>query len=1124
MKKIGIVIGVAGVIIALPILIAMLPAIVSSDTIRPHVLQIVNQRIPGQLQVETWSLRWFGRIQIKGIAYNDRQNNLSARIADLNTSSGLFDLISRSDNLGTVEVVEPHLTYYVTPQPKPLESKNGIPAPQTPPAESQPDHAAGIPGIFGELKIVNGSITAVSEDGEDILIAKNLKADLSAPSPDDPLTYQFGVNSGDGSGRLTAEGNLSFAPGHPRVVHRTKSDSKLIIDSWPIEEILKTFDSGSLLPAVIGRLNANLSLNGKADERLLLIGDLSIPKLEMHGGPFDSDTPVVGNISVKLEAAGTPEAVSVNDLTFISSLAGGSAKGTFGTGGNLRLSGRVDLDLAEISRQVPGTIELRKGTEITNGKMNLSAKLNMAGDYAAFEGSARIDRIQGIRKKKKVSWNKPITANAKGELRSGGMQLENLSLQSAFLNADGQGNLENMTVRLAADINAALKEFRKFIGLEKWDGSGNLKLNLDLKEKTKNISHATLSAGFKNFFLIRDGDRILPRQDIQVNLKTDVNIGQTPDATILNQPDLAIASSIASGKVNAARVTWNDAGGLPEASGLKLNTKLNLKQLSSVLRNLKTLTPDTSLSGESSIQSSGTLNKGQLELDLTTIEIRNFIYRKKKQMLKEKRLVLATKGNLDFNSRSVYLAPVDIKGQAGVLQIPELKIADWTDAQKDMRTQATADLNLATLTKSYGDFIQLPERTQISGSGKFNVDLDFSSPKTQHLKLQGQVSPFKLTSKTLPNISEKKVTIVAEVKRNPDGRHLTLENLKLNANALKLTADGRLDQSGRNKIFEARGSIAPDLRLVSEYLNKTVKTPIKIAGNRATPFSIKMVSKGEQWEDPLKHLNFEGGLYVDSIDAYGLSLTPKDVPIRLVNASANANLESPANGGSLALQPIIDMRREPYVLSFKKNIDILKEVKVTEGLIDGLLAVLHPLFKNAVMPEGILGLNLKNFNWPLSEKGKNKASFAGTLNLNDIRINSTPLLSQLLAVMGIKERELIINDQSIDFEGRKGRVSCTPLTLSAGEYKMSLKGSIGFDETIDFIARVPVTPRMVGKDAYRVLKGTTIRVPIGGTASKPRINQTALQSATSDLMQQVLQKNVEQGVQNLLNNLFKKKK
>ena len=1124
MKKIGIWIGIAGVVTALLILIAMLPAIVSSDTIRPHVLQLVNQRIPGQLQIETWSLHWFGKIQIKGIVYDDRQNNLRARIADLNTSSGLFDLVLGSDNLGTVEVVEPHVVYFVAAQAEPSESKDDKPASTPPLAESQEDERAGIPAIFGQLKIINGSITAVLSDGDEILVAKNFKVDLSAPGPEIPLTYQFDVNSGDGSGRMAGEGTFTLAPDDPLDIQRINSDSKIVIDRWELEEVLKLFGSGTMFPGAKGRLNANLALTGNPAQDLLLLGDLSIPELNMYGGPLGSDNPVVSDIAIKLEVGATPNAISINDLTFTSSLAAGSARGIFDSEKNQRLSASADLNLAEISRQVPGTIKLRQGTKITKGKMTLSAKLNVAGNSAAFEGNARIDRIQGIRRKKKISWNKPVTANAIGELRPDGMQLKNLTLRSAFLNAEGQGNLENMKLRLAADINAALKEFRKFIELEQWDGSGELKLALDLKDKSNNIRQAVIGADLKRFFLVRDGKRILPKQDIQVDLDTTLKIGQTLATTNLNQPKLMIESSIAKGKISTAHASWNSASGMPDISGLKLNAILNLKQLSSVLRNLQALTPDTSLEGESNIQSSGTLEKGQLNLGSTAIEIRNFIYRKKKQTIREKRLFLATKGNLDFNGRSAYLAPIDIKGQAGTVQIPELKIGDWADAQKDLRTLAKADLDLAKLIKTYGDFIPVPEKTQITGSGKFDLDLDFSDPKNQHLKLKGLVSPFKLTSKTLPNISERKVTIDADVKRSPDGQHLKLENLNVNANALKLSADGRLDQTGKNKILEAQGSIAPDLKLVSDYLNKTVKTPIKIAGNRATPFSIKLVSKGNRWEDPLKHLNFAGGLYVDSIDAYGLSLTPKDVPIRLVNASANANLESPANGGSLALQPIIDMRREPYVLSFKKNIDILKEVKVTQGLVDNLLAALHPLFKNAVLPEGILGLNLKNFNWPLSEKGKNKASFAGTLKLNGIRINSTPLLAQLLGIMGIKERELVLNDQFIDFEARNGRVTCTPLTLSAGEYEMTLNGSIGFDETIDFLARVPVTPKMVGKDAYRFLQGTTIRVPIGGTASTPRINQSAVTRATGDLMQQVLQKNVEQGVQNLFNNLFKKKK
>ncbi|MBT8366231.1 MAG: hypothetical protein KJP23_16145, partial [Deltaproteobacteria bacterium] len=135
---------------------------------------------------------------------------------------------------------------------------------------------------------------------------------------------------------------------------------------------------------------------------------------------------------------------------------------------------------------------------------------------------------------------------------------------------------------------------------------------------------------------------------------------------------------------------------------------------------------------------------------------------------------------------------------------------------------------------------------------------------------------------------------------------------------------------------------------------------------------------------------------------------------------------------------------------------------------------------------------------------------------------STPFLSQLLGMMGVSEREIIMNDQSVDFEARNGRVTWAPMILEVGGYPLKMHGSIGFDNTLDFTARVPVTPKMVGKDAYQYLKGTTIKVPIGGSVSKPKINQAAFQDATGDLMQQVLQKNVEQGVQDLFKNLFKK--
>lgn len=131
-------------------------------------------------------------------------------------------------------------------------------------------------------------------------------------------------------------------------------------------------------------------------------------------------------------------------------------------------------------------------------------------------------------------------------------------------------------------------------------------------------------------------------------------------------------------------------------------------------------------------------------------------------------------------------------------------------------------------------------------------------------------------------------------------------------------------------------------------------------------------------------------------------------------------------------------------------------------------------------------------------------------------------MAGLLNMMGISERQLSMADQDIDFEAEEGRIALSPMTLQAEGYQLKMHGSIGFDKTLDLIARIPITKNMVGGDAYQFLEGTTIKVPIRGTSSKPQVDQTAFQEATGDLMQQALRKNLEKGAQDLLKNLFKK--
>ncbi|MGD9151074.1 MAG: AsmA-like C-terminal region-containing protein, partial [Desulfobacterales bacterium] len=567
----------------------------------------------------------------------------------------------------------------------------------------------------------------------------------------------------------------------------------------------------------------------------------------------------------------------------------------------------------------------------------------------------------------------------------------------------------------------------------------------------------------------------------------------------------------------------NDSGKMPSVKNLNVDAKFNLQQISEVLRNFNILPATTRLAGNAHLQTNGTLDSQQLTLNSTHVDTRNFQYHKGENSIHEERLTLQTKGRLNFATRSAGLAPININGSAGTITIPRLTVNDWSNFQKDMKAQAQADLDLAKLFKAYGDFIELPEKTKVAGKGKVDLDVDFSSPTSQFLKVRADLSPFQLTSDTLPPIAEDRVKLIADLKRKPDGSVLTIENIQLNSTPLSLSAAGNLNQAGRRKKLDAAGSIKLDLKMLSPYLEKIAgPQQITITGKGNNPFQLKMVSGGQRWTDSLRQTDFSGAIHAESIDAFGLGISTTEIPIRVANESALAKLVAAANGGQIDLQPTLNLQKEPYMLTLPQDTHILKDVEITDAMAERLMSKIHPVFQGSVQADGRVDLYMQHFSWPLDNKFRDKTDFAGTLRLRGVRIKSTKMLTGILALMGVRGNEMDFEDLDIDFVARNGRIETSPIRLEIDGYPIALHGSVGFDRSLDYVAKIPITPKLVGDKAYTYLEGVTIDVPIRGDSSNPDIDQGTAQQASASLVEQALQKSLQKGVQNVLEQLLKK--
>ncbi|MGD9411455.1 MAG: AsmA-like C-terminal region-containing protein, partial [Desulfobacterales bacterium] len=209
-------------------------------------------------------------------------------------------------------------------------------------------------------------------------------------------------------------------------------------------------------------------------------------------------------------------------------------------------------------------------------------------------------------------------------------------------------------------------------------------------------------------------------------------------------------------------------------------------------------------------------------------------------------------------------------------------------------------------------------------------------------------------------------------------------------------------------------------------------------------------------------------------------------------------------------------------LSLPPDSTLLKDVEITDAMAERLLSKIHPVFQGSVQAEGHVDLYMQHFKWALDKKDWDKTAFTGTLRLKGVRVKSTNLLSGLLALIGIRGNEMDFGDLDIDFVARNGRIETSPIRLEIDGYPIELRGSVGFDKSLDYTAKVPITPRLVGDKAYRYLEGVTIDVPIRGNSKNPDFDESSMQRATAGLAEQALKKSLEKGVQNILEQLLKK--
>lgn len=129
---------------------------------------------------------------------------------------------------------------------------------------------------------------------------------------------------------------------------------------------------------------------------------------------------------------------------------------------------------------------------------------------------------------------------------------------------------------------------------------------------------------------------------------------------------------------------------------------------------------------------------------------------------------------------------------------------------------------------------------------------------------------------------------------------------------------------------------------------------------------------------------------------------------------------------------------------------------------------------------------------------------SGQLSSAKIQLANIEVLNQLATILKYDKLSRIeAENVLIKFAVKEGRVTTQPFDLKMGKTKMTLSGSTGLDQTIDYTAKVTLPEGAAGG----VL--SSVNVGIGGTFTKPQIKlgvKEAAQEAVKNVVDEQIQK------------------
>lgn len=362
---------------------------------------------------------------------------------------------------------------------------------------------------------------------------------------------------------------------------------------------------------------------------------------------------------------------------------------------------------------------------------------------------------------------------------------------------------------------------------------------------------------------------------------------------------------------------------------------------------------------------------------------------------------------------------------------------------------------------------------------------------------------------------------------------IVVQQLTGSADWLKTDLKGnvRFTNTGHEATLE--GPAEFDVATVSDRLTTLLGEPIRLVGKHQTPLRIAFSKDGETNE----RVDVVGSIGWTSAQVSGVTAGAAEVPLRITENTIFVEPSSiPIQQGLVHLGGQVHYQAQP--LWFEQQPGMFAEgIKLTPDMCRSWLKYMLPISADTADVNGSFSLELAECKVIPSDPVQSRV--VGTLNVEGASVGPGPLTRNLMATIdqleaasrGIQgqlptantsgKQWIQLDPQAVDFSLIGGQVTHQRLQMRIDKARLVSSGSVFLDGRLNLRLQLPLDSNWLGSD-LQGLAGRQIVLPVGGTLSRPAVDNQAVVGAMTQVGAQAIQSNAENFLQKQLDRQLQK--